>query len=945
MPAVLVPDRPACSASLRAVDDGVRGAGGNRMRRSWLRLFWAGVLVAAAVLGYVVSSGLGRELLHREIETQLGRLLAGPVAIERVEVHLRAGLELEALGFEAYPDPRALAPPALRARRVVAGIDSLALLIGRLRLRSLLFEGLHLRVERNPDGALSQLPFPPLRRSGPPILLASTPAEALLQRVESLDDVALALLEGDRLPQRMEIRDGTLHWLDRRAAGPDGQPLAFRFELLHGMLERDWLSDALQIQAGAVLVDGRHAPFPFEIGLQRDEHGRLEWTLSGSRIAIAGLASLRRPAPGIEALHGTLAAEVRLVRSPEGPLRLDLTGRLEDAGLELTDSGFLFEHEALEGTARLELDRQQIQLAEARLRGGPLGLELAGSVARPIESASRAHLESRLVGIGLDEIRSFVRTRAPESTLGRTLTEWTERIESGRIESIEAVGTARLALWRALAEGRVRELPSGFVLGAQVDGIRLRIGDEDRFEDLRGEIRWSGDQLVLRHVNASLRGHVLPELSAVVDGVSLLVPTDEAAPRKASAMAPALPGLAPLWELLRRKDPETLPVLRSLDLTLDRLDHRLFLRPLRNLRLQVETLYRGVQILVHEGRWGEVGIQGEVVVFDDPLAPSVSASLALTPAGATGGADRPSTDEAPGEGPSEAAGRPSRAADPPSRWSSGHVELALRPRATLPFRRASGFFRAEGASVRLSEIELELESEGEIAARAVLDLTHAEVVEVDLSFAVTGGRLRGLAPVVGIPTELATGTVQATGSLRGALRPGTALHSELEGRVQVRAQGGRVQMRVPLLLRLAQASEGFNPFANEDELQYESMTATIGLDRGLLSSEDFALEGPLRIFATGRIDTNRDPVDIRAIVGIFLFRAPNQILETLPLVRSFLPGSDRGLIGAYFRATGPIAEPEVDALAIKSLMSGVPDALKAPFKMLRFLFEGMKEGA
>jgi hypothetical protein len=911
------------------------------MRRSWLRLFWAGVLVGAAVLGYVVSSGLGRALLHREIEVQLGRLLAGPVAIERVEVHLRAGLELEAFGFEAYPDPRALTPPALRARRVVAGIDSLALLIGRLRLRSLLFEGLHLRVERDPDGALAQLPFPPLRRSSPAILLASTPAEALLQRIESLDDVGLALLEGDRLPRRLEIRDGTLHWLDHRAAGPDGLPLAFRFELLHGVLERDWLSEALQIAAGAVLVDGRHAPFPFEVGLHRDEQGRLEWTLSVSQIPIAGFASLRRPAPGIETLRGTLAAEARLVRSPEGPLRLDLMARLEDAGLELTDSGFLFQHQALEGTVRLELDRQQIHLSEARLRGDPLGLELAGSISRPLESSSRAHIESRLVGIGLDEIRSFVRTRATEATLGRTLTEWTERIESGRVESIEAVGTARLAIWQALAEGRARELPSGFVLGAQVDGIRLRVGDEDRFEDLRGEIRWSGDQLVLRHVNASLRGRALPELSAVLDGVSLLASADAPPARKGSAMPPPLPGLAPLWELLRRKDPETLPVVRTLDLTLDRLDHPLFLRPLRDLRLQVETLYRGIQILVHEGRWGGIEVHGEIIVFEDPLAPSVSARLALAPAGDPGGAGLP----AAAAEVDDATREPSRATDPSTRWSSGHVELALQPRTTLPFRRASGFFRAEGASLRLSEIELDLETGGELAARAVLDLSHAEIVAVDLSFAVTGAQLGELAPAVGIPTGLATGRVQATGTLRGALRPGTAPHSELEGGVHVLAQDGRVRMRVPLLLRLAQASEGFNPFANEDELQYESMSATIGFDRGLLSTEDFALEGPLRVFATGRIDTNRDPVDIRAVVGIFLFRAPNQIFETLPLVRSFLPGSDRGLIGTYFRATGPIAEPEVDPLAIKSLMSGVPDALKAPFKMLRFLFEEMKEGA
>jgi hypothetical protein len=78
---------------------------------------------------------------------------------------------------------------------------------------------------------------------------------------------------------------------------------------------------------------------------------------------------------------------------------------------------------------------------------------------------------------------------------------------------------------------------------------------------------------------------------------------------------------------------------------------------------------------------------------------------------------------------------------------------------------------------------------------------------------------------------------------------------------------------------------------------------------------------------------------IRAVVGIFLFRKPNQILENLPVLRFFLPGSDRGLIGTYFEVNGPINEPDVEALPLQSLMTGVPSAIKAPFKALRFLFD------
>ena len=146
-------------------------------------------------------------------------------------------------------------------------------------------------------------------------------------------------------------------------------------------------------------------------------------------------------------------------------------------------------------------------------------------------------------------------------------------------------------------------------------------------------------------------------------------------------------------------------------------------------------------------------------------------------------------------------------------------------------------------------------------------------------------------------------------------------------------------MNLPLMFRLAKATEGYNPFAHEDELEYETMTGSFDLNHGVISVENFEIEGPLRVYARADIDTNPKPTTIRAVVGIFIFRKPFQILENLPVLRFFLPGSERGLIGTYFEVEGSIREPEVDALPLQSLMSGVPSAIKAPFKALRFLFD------
>ena len=143
---------------------------------------------------------------------------------------------------------------------------------------------------------------------------------------------------------------------------------------------------------------------------------------------------------------------------------------------------------------------------------------------------------------------------------------------------------------------------------------------------------------------------------------------------------------------------------------------------------------------------------------------------------------------------------------------------------------------------------------------------------------------------------------------------------------------------VPLLLRLSRATEGYNPFAHEHEIGYETMSATIGFEHGRLDSRDFKLEGPLRVYARARIDTNPHPVDIRAVVGVFLFRAPSEILSNLPILRSFLPGSDRGLVGAYFKVDGALKEPRIEALPLATFLTAVPSALKTPMKALQYLF-------
>jgi len=944
------------------------------VRRSWLRLFLAGVVVAGAVAGYIVSTQLGERLLHREIETQLTRLLAGPVEIGEVEVHFEGGLRIEARRVEAYPAADASQPPALRARRVIAGIDLLALLIGRLELSSLILEAPTLRIEQDGRGQFLALPLPRLSL-GPTETGASSFGEALVARVESLDQTAETLFESLRAVDRIEIQDGTMLWI-RPASGRDAErPREIRLELVSSLFERNWLSDAVGLEWSAVFVDGLHTPFPFEVAVHRSARAAFEWTLSISQMPLE-TADIPLPlVEEIDALSGQLSTQVRLYGGDDQPRRLRIDGQVRDASLGLRRSGSQMQRDEVELSAEIEISANRLRLLHGHLEGERLGIDLKGALQRPIQPESQARVEARMLGVELEDLYELAHSLELESQTASSLSQLLERVEDGRIRYIEAAGTARLHRWQDLASGRTHELPGGFLLGGAFEEVSLATGLEDQIEGLRGQVEWVEDQITLRNMTAFFRGSQLPQLNLVLDGVSHLTRTPIEA-RRISARPPPIPGLAALFELIRPKDPDALPPVKAIGLALDELEHPLLRWPFHDLRVLLEPIRRGMEIHVREGRWGGAAVSGEALWLNHPEIPTLTANLVLGPAAATPDLADPmdpsmaaiaaepidladqsdprvptgSPDAADPVAPSADPDAPSPAQTPPTtsepsddRWGGGRFELEFRPHPKLPFRTAAGFVRLKGSRIVANEVQLEVEPEGQIAARILLELDTPDQVGVDLSFALTDARLEHVGEFIALSPGLAHGLFDATGSLRGSIRPHRPLIAKLDGQIRTEVRSGGIRAEVPLLLRLSQASEGYNLFANEDELTFESMTATIEFDQGSLLAEDFEIEGPLRIYARGRLDVLARPGQVRGVVGIFLFRAPNQILENLPLVRYFLPGSERGLIGAYYEVEGAIAEPSVESLPLETLLTAVPAAIKAPFKVLRFLFDNSSE--
>lgn len=926
-----------------------------------MRLFWMAVVLVGALAGYLVSSGLGTRLLHDEIEVQLTRLLEGPVSIGSVAVRFEDGLRIEARDVSAYPGVsggggsapapagpgaerpgaaaapadassasgvvvsprRADGPAALRARRILAWVDLLSLLIGRLELSTLVLEGPHLRLVQNADGSFVGLPIPAPSSYPDEGLDDRAPAEQVFARIAALDIEAERIAAGFRAADRIEIVDGTIEWIGPPSV--DADPTRVRVELLNGAAERHWLSEDIAIDWRGVFVDGVHSPFPFEIGAHREAGAHWAWTLSLARIPLAAAESpLGRP-EGLTDVDGTLDVRFRLHSDDDGRHQLSVDGSIDDARVTLRRSGKKLAYPRVQLEAELVVDPVAVRLVSASMTGQNLALAFQGSIGRPVRPASRVRIESRTQGLDLAGVRDYARTLEDESSTALTVSRLTERVESGRIRYIEVAGTARLDRWSDLFSGRSSELPAGFLLGGAFENVRVESGEGEYLEDLSGEVEWIDDQVVFRNGRGRYRGEPLPILNAVLDGISHLTRTAAEA-RVVGQTPPPLPGLDPLFEILRPRDPDSLPPVKAVGLALDHLEHPVFRWPLRDLRVLIEPLRRGVEITVRKGVWGGAAVTGELVWFSDPDRPSVSASLVLGPA------DPPEDPEAFAE--KRAAARAAGV------WGEGLFELSFRPRAFLPFENATGVARVEGTRLFMDDLEIRIANQGTIAARLAVDFDAADTIGFDTSFALMDARLQEIGPFVALPPDLARGAIEAAGTLAGRVRPDTSFIAELEGRVRADARDGLVKTTLPLMFRLAKATEGYNPFAGQDQLQFETMGGSFVIDTGTISVADFEIEGPLRVFARADIDTVATPADIRAVVGIFLFRQPNALLDSLPLIRAFLPGSERGLIGTYFEVDGPLSEPDIDALPLQSLLTSVPDVIKAPFQVLGRLFEG-----
>ncbi|MBW2722807.1 MAG: hypothetical protein JRE71_00355 [Deltaproteobacteria bacterium] len=933
------------------------------MRSAFIRLgLICTLLLAALTAGYALSSSLGRGAVRSEAETQLAKLLRGRVTIDRADVHIRRGLWIEGRGVRVYPSP---AGPGLSAERVAARIDVIALLTGRFRLRDLILDGIHMEIERSVADRWSPYPINAIDKRGqggdPDDLERSLSAFGVVDRITRV------LLESPFIAQRIEITRGSVRLIDRFVRARGVAPFWVRIDSIHGTLVHDWIGNRARLELEGQLSDGLRTRVPIEVFGERRTDGGMDLSVAATKLELGAYRDYFQD-QGVDSRRARDAGEAAVSVDQERPFSGVLSGVVrfdtpepEHGALEIdwsTDQvsmGIVRGEEILNLTSprvqlrtRLEIHPGRLRISEGELRGPDIRINITGDIERPLRGSSPANLDVHFHDVGLTALGQIINAMPPDQR--KPLLRVLERIEGGRIVRVGGSGTERFSIWQAVLRGDRLDLPPGLSMMAEVAGVTIRLGENEQLTDLSGFASWTQDRIHIRRAKAKRNGASAPELNLTIEGFPVLFEeTEPFDPGRVSSTG--LPGLFLLDDVFMSgatveddaASQDDAPV--EIDIDIDYLEHSALVLPLRDAVVEAVLLERGQSFHIAKGRWGGAHLSGDVLLTQDPT-PTVDAHLKVW-------APDPSVLESEPELRSEPATRPpaetglsdgTNVADAPPRvWAAGRFWIDGLRSKHWPVGPTVASFQFAEDTLDLDNISGRLLPWGNLEGSVRMELSRADQFTFETRFKIQGGHAGRLTEAVGFPNDFATGKLDIEGALMGPIVPGRPAFAEIEGQIEIKGRDGEIRQSIPLVAALTHAAEGFSAARASDALLYESISSVVRFERGSITTDEIKLDGPLRVFLSGRFDFAKPQREIDAEIGIFLFRQVDLLLGSLPLVGSLIPGGkERGLFGAFFEVSGSLEEPVLKAMPMKSLTDGapLPDLVKAPFSALRKLFRG-----
>lgn len=189
----------------------------------------------------------------------------------------------------------------------------------------------------------------------------------------------------------------------------------------------------------------------------------------------------------------------------------------------------------------------------------------------------------------------------------------------------------------------------------------------------------------------------------------------------------------------------------------------------------------------------------------------------------------------------------------------------------------------------------------------------------------------------GIKKQEINGSLSIQGELTAKGNNSTELKKTALGSLKFKCEKGSLRKfavfsKIFSILNVSQLFKFHLPDMVSGGMPYNTITATMSVQDGIISSQDFYIaSNAMNISAVGKVDLVKNEVD--ATIGVQALQTVGKVVNRLPIVGWILTGEDKTFLTTYFEAKGNLEDPQVKAIPVRSMAKGVFNIFKRVFEL------------
>jgi uncharacterized protein involved in outer membrane biogenesis len=258
----------------------------------------------------------------------------------------------------------------------------------------------------------------------------------------------------------------------------------------------------------------------------------------------------------------------------------------------------------------------------------------------------------------------------------------------------------------------------------------------------------------------------------------------------------------------------------------------------------------------------------------------------------------------------------------------------------IPFQRLKCLVMLEDKILYLQPVEFS-GLDGEITGKVRMDFGSASPryqVNCNLQRVSADRFLHAL----GVKKQEVVGTLSLQGELSAKGESAAELKQSALGALKLKVEHGNIRKfstlsKVFSILNVSQLFKLQLPDMVSGGMPFNKITGDFAIRDGIATTQNLMLDSnAINISAVGKFDLPRNELDLN--IGVQPLQTVDKVVSRIPIVGWILTGKDHSLVTTYFEAKGPIEDPRVTAVPVKSLAKGVLNIFKRVFELPARLF-------